>query len=132
MAIILFAFGALLAARMQTTSLKSTTFGNEALIATTAAQTLIEQLKEQTNLGNFAAVVLPGSGFAPVRPDNTPANIQAGTGGVGQQPIPDMTIGWTTSNLNGTTGTRYTTVTVTIQWAGNARSYTTTTIISEN
>lgn len=132
-AIVLFAVGALLAARMQTSSVRSTTFGKEALIAITAAQTLTEQLKEEPSLGNFGTIIANGgSGPVLVRPDTTPANIQAGTGGVQPQVIPGMTIQWTVSNTTGTTPNRYTTVQVTIQWAGNTRNYSTSTIISEN
>lgn len=132
-AITLFAVGALLAARMQTSSVRSTTFGKEALIAITAAQTLTEQLKEEPSLGNFGTIIANGgSGPVFLKSDTNPANIQAGTGGVGQQPIPGMTIQWTATNTNGTTPNRYTTVQVTIQWAANSRNYSTSTIISEN
>ena len=133
-AITLFAFGALLAARMQTTGVRSTTFGKEALQATIAAQALMEQLKEQPSLGNFGTVSNNGAlaGPAPVRPDNTPANVLAGTGGILARPFPDMTIQWQAANTTGTVGTRYTTVTVTVRWAGNTRSYATTTVISES
>jgi prepilin-type N-terminal cleavage/methylation domain-containing protein len=132
-AIVLFAVGALLAARMQTSSVRSTTFGKEALLAITAAQTLTEQLKEEPSLGNFGTIIANGgSGPVLLRPDTTPANIQAGTGGIQAQIIPGMTIQWTVTNTNGTTPNRYTTVQVTIQWAGNSRNYSTSTIISEN
>jgi len=133
-AIVLFAVGALLAARMQTSSVRSTTFGKEALLAITAAQTLTEQLKEEPSLGNFGTIIANGgSGPVLLRPDTTPANIQAGTGGQQQQVIPGMTIQWTASSTAGQpVGSRYTTVQVTIQWAGNTRNYSTTTIISES
>ncbi len=136
-AIVLFTFGALLAARMQTWGMRSTTFGKQALAATTASQALMEQLKEAAVQNNFNLVIANG-GPAPVRPDNTPGNIQALTGGQGLRPWPDMTIQWTVNNpvtgVNTTTGAtpnRYTTVTVTVLWEGNTRNYTTQTIISE-
>ena len=128
-AIVLFAFGALLAARMQTTSMRSTTFGKEALVATTAAQALLEQLKD-LQLTPFATI-LAGGGPVTARPDTTPANIQAGTGGTQPPLVSGMTIQWTATGTAGTTGSRYTTVTVNVLWAGNTRNYTTTTCISE-
>jgi len=132
-AIALFAFGALLAARMQTSSVRSTTFGKEALAAITAAQTLTEQLKEEPSLGNFGLIIAQNlNGPVLARPDCNPANIQAGTGGVQAQIIPGMTIQWTVNSTNGTTPNRYTSITVTVQWAGNTRNYSTSTIISEN
>ena len=133
-AIVLFAVGALLAARMQTSSVRSTTFGKEALLAITAAQTLTEQLKEEPSLGNFGMIIANGgSGPVFLKSDTNPANIQAGTGGAGQPPIPGMTIQWTASSTAGQpVGSRYTTVQVTIQWAENSRNYSTSTIISEN
>ena len=63
-AITLFAVGALLAARMQTSSVRSTTFGKEALIAITAAQTLTEQLKEEPASGTSARLS-PTGGAGP-------------------------------------------------------------------
>ena len=82
MAITLFAVGALLAARMQTSSVRSTTFGKEALLAITAAQTLTEQLKEEPSLGNFGTIIANGgSGPVLLKSDTTPANIQAGPEG---------------------------------------------------
>ena len=127
-AITLFAFGALLAARMQTSSVRSTTFGKEVLVAVTGAQTLTEELKELPSLGSFNTILQNG-GPAPVYNGMTVASVQAKTG---VSTIPGMTIQWTASNTNGTTPNRYTTVQVTVQWAGNARNYSTSTIISEN
>jgi prepilin-type N-terminal cleavage/methylation domain-containing protein len=131
-AITLFAFGALLAARMLTTGTRSTTFGKEALAANTATQALIEQLKELAVQGKFNTVIAGGGGGpAPVRPDNTPANVAAGTGGVGQAPVSDMTIQWAAANPVGAAGSRYSTVTVTVLWEANTRNYITKTLISE-
>ena len=130
-AIALFTIGAIAVARMQTISTRSATFSREALAATTAAQTLIEQLKDPALAVSFPTV-LAGGGPCPVRPDSTPTNIQAGTGGVQSQLIPGMTIQWTATNTVGTTGTRYTTITVKVQWAGNTRNYTASTVISES
>jgi len=129
-AITLFLFGALLAARMLTTGMRSTTFGKEALAANTAAQALLEQLKELAVQGSFNTVIANG-GPAPVRPDNNPANVAAGTGGNKQTPVSDMTIQWTTTAPVGAAGSRYTTVTVTVLWEANTRNYIAKTIISE-
>ncbi len=135
-AIVLFAIGALAAARMQTTGIRGTTFGKEALVATTAAQNLMEQLKELPvlNTANFAGVVLPGGGPAPVKPDNSPASVKAETGqsSATSTPVQGMTVQWGVSNTTGVAPSRYTTVTVTIRWAGNTRSYVARTIISES
>lgn len=128
-AIILFTFGALLAARMQTASMRSTTFGKEALTAVAAAQTLTEQLKEQATLGSFNTV-LAGGGPGPVCTGMTINSVQAGTV-TGTQTIPNMTIQWVAGAASGTTPTQYTTVQVTVQWPTN-KSYTTSTIISQN
>ena len=130
-AITLFLFGALLAARMQTSGIRSTTFGKEELNASTATQALIEQLKEAAVEGNLNTV-LAGGGPAPAGPNDNLANIQAGTGG-GQPSVSDMTIQWAASAAVGSAlaRTRYTTVTVTVLWEANTRSYITNTIISE-
>lgn len=130
-AIVLFLIGAISVARLQTWSVRGTTFGREALVATTAAQTLIEQLKEQAVQGNFATV-LAGGGPSNVttNPVMTVASIQAGTAGT-QWTVPGMTIQWAASNTNGAVGSRYTTITVTVQWDQNNRSYVVNTIISE-
>lgn len=130
-ALVIFAFGALLAVRMQTTSMKSTTFGSEALVATTAVQTLMEQLKEQPSLGTASFnTLLLGGGPGPVCTGMTIATVKANTAS-GTQLIPGMTIQWTASNPIGAAGSRYTTVTVTVQWANN-RTYSATTVISES
>ncbi len=130
-ALILFTLGVLLAARMQNTSIKSTTFGSEALVATNAAQTLMEQLKEQPTLGTASFnTLLLGGGPGPVCTGMTIATIKSNTVS-GTQLIPGMTIQWTVSNLNGSAGSRYATVTVTVQWTSN-RSYSATTVISES
>ncbi len=126
-AILLFVIGAVAVARLQTTSIRGTTFGKEALIAVTAAQTLTEQLKEQPVLGKFATI-LAGGGPSPVFSGMNIATIQAGTG---TSTVPGMTIQWQATGTTGTVGTRYTTVTVTVQWP-NTRSYATSTLISEN
>ena len=127
-AVLLFLIGAIAVARLQTTSVRGTTFGKEALIATTAAQTLMEQLKEEPVLGSFGTI-LAGGGPSPVFSGMTIATVQAGTG---VSTIPGMTIQWTVNTPAGqTVGTRYTTVTVTVQWP-NTRSYATSTIISED
>jgi prepilin-type N-terminal cleavage/methylation domain-containing protein len=126
-AVLLFLIGAVAVARVQTTSIRGGTFGKEALIATTAAQTVTEQLKEQPVLGNFATI-LAGGGPSPVFSGMNIATIQAGTG---VSTVPGMTIQWRAAGTTGTVGTRYTTVTVTVQWP-NTRSYATSTIISEN
>ena len=129
-AILLFVIGAIAVARLQTTSIRGTTFGKEALIATTAAQTLTEQLKEQPVLGNFATILNGGNvcGPSPVFSGMNIATIQAGTG---VSTVPGMTIQWQANGTTGTVGTRYTTVTVTVQWP-NTRSYAISTSISEN
>jgi len=132
-AIVLFLIGAISVARLQTWGTRGTTFGKEALVATTAAQTLLEQLKEQANLGNFNNAVLAGGGPSEVtsNPAMTWATIQAQTNGT--QTVPGMTIQWAASNTGGSAvnGTQYTTVTVTVQWAQNTRQYQTQTIISQ-
>lgn len=132
-AICLFAVGALAAAQMQTIGLRGTAFGKEALVATTAAQQLIEQLKDP-QITPFTQIIQNGNGVAcgpaPVRSDNTPANIIAGTGGVQAQTVSGMTIQWLPVTNAAAIGSRFATVTVTVTWTGN-RSYTTTTIISE-
>ena len=131
-AIVLFLIGAISVARLQTWSVRGTTFGREALVATTAAQAVLEQLKEQATLGNFATV-LAGGGPSEVtsNPAMTLATIQAGTNGT--QQVPGMTIRWAASNTGGSAanGTQYTTATVTVQWAQNTRQYQTQTIISQ-
>ena len=129
-AIVLFTFGAIAAARVQTISTRSATFSKEALAATTAAQALMEQLKDP----NLAfATILAGGGPCTVRPDSTPVNIQTGTGGVQPQLIPGMTIQWTATNTIGAPPQkRYTTITVQVQWSGNTRNYTASTVISES
>jgi prepilin-type N-terminal cleavage/methylation domain-containing protein len=129
-AITLFAVGALLAARMLTTGTRSTTFGKEALAANTATQALIELLKEAAVQGNLNTV-LAGGGPAPAAPNDTLANIQAGTGGNQTPPVSDMTIQWAATAAVGAVGSRYTTVTVTVLWEANTRNYKTKTIISE-
>jgi len=137
-AIVLFLIGAISVARLQTWGTRGTTFGREALVATTAAQTLMEQLKEQATLGNFNGV-LAGGGPSPVtsNPVMTWATIKAGTQQTnGTSPtVPGMTIQWAVSNTGGsaatTPPTQYTTVTVTVQWAQNTRQYQTQTIISQ-
>ncbi len=129
-AIVLFLIGAISVARLQTWSARGTTFGREALVATTAAQTLIEQLKEQTVQGNFATVLLGGGpSEVTTNPVMTVASIQGGTNGT--QTVPGMYIQWAASNTIGAVGSRYTTVTVTVQWDQNNRNYVVSTVISE-
>ncbi len=128
-AIVLFLIGAISVARLQTWSVRGTTFGREALVATTAAQTLMEQLKEQAVLGNFATVLNAGGpSQVTSNPTMTVASIKAGT--TGTQTVPGMTIQWAVSNTVGVTPSRYTTVTVTVQWAQNTRQTQTQTLIS--
>ena len=136
-AICLFLVGAIAVARMQVTSVKGTTFGKEALIATTAVQQLIEQLKERALQGNFTTVLNGSNGALPACSGGLTvplaATCTAAAGQPGAPPlIPDMTIQWTASSTAGQpAGSRYTTVTVTVLWEGNQRQFQASTVISE-
>jgi prepilin-type N-terminal cleavage/methylation domain-containing protein len=106
-AIVLFLVGALVAARMQLTSVRGNTFGKEAMVANMAAQRLIEQLRDK-NLFTFADVLAGGG----------PAQAVDATYGV-----PGMTIQWAAGPAQGTVNYRYTTVAVTVRWSGKEASY---------
>lgn len=109
-AILLFAVGALALARMQIVSLRGNAFGREAMIATTAAQRQIEQLRNR-NINPFASLI-----------DQE--------GDVAIPEVPGMNVHWQTQVVSGTvTPNRTMDIAVQVTWRGQALNFNT--VISE-
>jgi type IV pilus assembly protein PilV len=100
--LVIFTLGALALANMQITSTKGSSFGKEAVLATTLAQKKMEELKTMS----FNTIAADGVG-------------------VTEQ---NMNVTWTVSE-NGTAPNRYKNVGVTVSWAG--KSIVLHTIVSE-
>jgi type II secretion system protein I len=92
-ALIIFTIGALALAKMQIASTKGSSFGKEAILATTLAQKKMEELKTMP----FNAIVTDGAG-------------------VTEQ---NMNVTWTVTE-NGTAPNRYKNLGVTVTWAGKS------------
>lgn len=97
-AILLFSFGALAIARMQLVNTKATNFAKEAMVATTAAQTRMELLKD--------------------RQKTTFVTVLAGGGPIAVSSVQGMQIQWAAAAPLGAAPNRYVTVRVTVTWRG--------------
>lgn len=116
-AIVLFAIGALMLARMQVVSLRGAGFGREAMVATAQAQAQLETLRDPT-ISPFATTIM-----------NLPTSFAGGTT-VNIAAVPGMVMTyWRSDPPVGTAPTRYVTVNVEVTWKGQTLFFST--VVSE-
>ena len=94
--LVLFAVGAVVFAQMQVLSVKGSSFGKDALAATTLGEQNLEQLKNTPFNGIVGNTVTSGN----------------------------MTVTWTVTS-SGTAPSRYKTILLTVSWAGKSISFST-------
>jgi prepilin-type N-terminal cleavage/methylation domain-containing protein len=116
-AIVLFAIGALMLAKMQLVSLRGAGFGREAMVATTQAQAQMETLRDPT-LSPFATTIM-----------NLPTSLASGaTVNVGAVPGMVMTY-WRSDPPGGTAPNRYVTLNIQVTWRSQILLFST--VLSE-